>query len=112
MEESHRTAMSLNRLEALKNILAQKPGDAFARYGLAMEYIQATRYEEAVAEFRILLDSQPGHAYACFHAGQTLEKLGRPGEAREMYTRGIEAAERQRDTHVRDKLRAALEQLG
>jgi predicted Zn-dependent protease len=104
--------MSLNRLEALKNILAQRPGDALARYGLAMEYVQAARYEQAVAEFRILLASQPGHAYACFHAGQTLEKLGRPSEAREMYARGIEAAERQADAHVRDKLQAALEQLG
>jgi tetratricopeptide (TPR) repeat protein len=112
MVESSRLAMFVNRLEALKNIVAQNPGDAFARYGLAMEYSKAASYEQALAEFRILLASNPDYAYAYFHAGQTLEKLGRAGEAGEMYRRGIEAAGRQGDAHARDELRAALEQLG
>jgi tetratricopeptide (TPR) repeat protein len=104
--------MSMNRLEALQNILAQNPGDALARYGLAMEYIKAARYEEAVAEFRTLLASQPGYAYAYFHGGQTLEKLGLFGEARQMYIRVIEAAVRQDNSHARDELQAALAMLG
>ena len=104
--------MSMNRLEALQNILAQNPGDALARYGLAMEYIKAASYEQAVAEFRTLLESQPGYAYAYFHGGQTLEKLGRIDEAREMYMRGVDAAVRQDNSHARDELQAALVQLG
>ena len=112
MKESNHTVMSMNRLETLRNIVAQNPGDAFARYGLAMEYIKAASYEQAVAEFRTLLASQPGYAYAYFHGGQTLEKLGRIDEAREMYSRGIEAAVRQDNAHARDELQAALEQLG
>jgi tetratricopeptide (TPR) repeat protein len=112
MKESKRTVMSMNRLEALQNILAQNPGDALARYGLAMEYIKAASYEQAVAEFRTLLESQPGYAYAYFHGGQTLEKLGRIDEAREMYTRGIDAAVRQDNSHARDELQAALAMLG
>jgi len=104
--------MSMNRLEALRNILMQNPGDTLARYGLAMEYIKGASYEQAVAEFRTLLESQPDYAYAYFHGGQTLEKLGRSEEAREMYARGIAAAVRQDNAHARDELQAALAMLG
>ncbi len=104
--------MSMSRLEALQNILAHNPGDVFARYGLALEHIKAAGYEQAVAEFRTLLGLQPDYAYAYFHGGQALEKLGRSAEAREMYARGIEAAARQGNAHARDELQAALDQLG
>jgi len=47
-----------------------------------------------VGEFRALIAADPGYAYAYFHGGQTLERLGRPEEARELYRQGIEAAQR------------------
>ena len=103
--------MPSQRLEILKNMVAQNPTDSFARYGLAMEYAKAGSLEEAVAEYRALLSINPDYAYACYHGGQALEKLGRLDEAREMYTRGIEAAERTGDSHARDELQAALDLL-
>jgi Flp pilus assembly protein TadD len=111
MERFADRGVPMDRLEALKSILAQNPGDALARYGLAMEYAKAGSYEQAVAEFRELAARDPGHAYACFHAGQALEKLGRTEEARAMYRQGIQAAARKGDTHARDRLQAALDQL-
>ena len=62
MKESKRTVMSMNRVEALQNILAQNPGDSLARYGLAMEHIKAASYEQAVAEFRWPEKVAPGTA--------------------------------------------------
>jgi len=104
--------MPSDRLEALKSILAQNPGDALARYGLAMEHVKAGEYEQAVAQFEELIKLKPDHAYACFHAGQTLEKLGRIEAARQMYRQGIEAAGRKGDAHARDELQAELDRLG
>ncbi len=104
--------MPPERVEALKTILAQNPADALARYGLAMEYIKAGDFELAVAEFGELMALKPDHAYACFHAGQTLEKLGRAEQARQTYRQGIEAASRRGDTHAQDELQAALDGLG
>ncbi|MCC7174684.1 MAG: tetratricopeptide repeat protein [Bryobacterales bacterium] len=101
-----------SRLEALKRILAQNPADTFARYGLAMEHLKAQDYEQAVAEFEELVRRQPDHAYACFHAGQALEKLGRPEDARRMYRQGIEAADRKGDAHARSELQSELDRLG
>jgi len=103
--------MSTERLAALKSILAQNPADALALYGLAMEYVKAGEFAPAVAQFEELIRLKPEHAYACFHAGQTLEKLGRVEDARKMYGRGIEAAAMKGDAHARDELLSELERL-
>ena len=102
----------MDRLETLKHILAQNPGDALARYGLAMEYAKAGQLERALAEYRALLSVNPDYTYAYFHGGQALEKLGRMDEAREMYRRGIEVATRLGDQHARAELQGALDLLG
>ena len=112
MEKLEEPAMPIDRLEALKNILEQNPSDPLARYGLAMEYVKLQQYELAVAQFEELIQVQPDHAYACFHAGQTLEKLGRLDDARRMYRRGLEAAGLKGDPHARDELEAELDRLG
>lgn len=104
--------MASNRLDVLKNLVTQNPQDSFARYGLAMEYSKAGLFEEAVTEYRALLSFNPNYAYAYFHGGQALEKLGRQDEAREMYRCGIEATTRLRDEHARSELQAALDELG
>jgi tetratricopeptide (TPR) repeat protein len=111
MKESSHYIMPMNRIEALQQILAQNPANPLARYGLAMEHVNAGEYEAAVGEFRTLIDGDPGYTYAYFHAAQTLEKMGRIEEAKELYRRGIEAAGRKADAHARDKLQAALDSL-
>ncbi len=103
--------MAMERMQALKAILAANPGDKLARYGLAMEQIKAGELEEAVAQFRALVQADPDYLYAYFHAGQTLEKLGRNGEAAEMYRRGVEAAARKQDKHAEQELQAALDAI-
>lgn len=103
--------MATNRLEILKTLLEQNPHDTFARYGLAMEYTKAGELEQAVAEFRAVLASNADYSYAYFHGGQTLEKLGRVDEARDMYEQGIAAASRTRDLKGAAELQGALDLL-
>ena len=105
-------AMETNRVEALANVLKQNPADTFARYALAMEYTKASRFEDAVNEFREIRRASPDYAAAYFHEGQTLEKLGRLDEAREAYRGGIEVTTRTGDSHTRTEMQAALDILG
>ncbi len=98
-----------SRLEILQQLLAQNPGSAFARYGLAMEYVKSGDLGQAVTEFETLLVTDPAYSAAYFHGGQALEKLGRLDDAREYYRRGINAT---RDPHARSELQAALDILG
>ena len=103
--------MATNRMELLKNMLAQNPADSFARYGLAMEYANRGELESAIGEFRTLLDHNPDYAAAYFHRGQALEKLGRIEDARRSYEQGIEVTSRTGDQHTRSELQAALDLL-
>ena len=101
-----------NRLEVLKNMVAQNPNDSFARYGLAMEYGNSGLLDLAVQEYRALLAAHPNYSAAYYHGGQALEKLGRADEARELYWQGIEATTRIGDLHARSEIQAALDLLG
>jgi tetratricopeptide (TPR) repeat protein len=103
--------MSTNRMEVLKNMLSQNPRDSFARYGLAMEYANSGELENAIAEYRALLEFNPDYAAAYFHGGQALEKLGRVEDARDMYQQGIDVTSRTGDQHTRSELQAALDML-
>ena len=99
------------RLDVLKNMLEQNPADAFARYGLAMEYVNTGELEQALGEFHQLLNANPNYAAGYFHAGRALEKLGRVEEARKIYEKGIEVTTRIGDGHTRSELQAALDLL-
>jgi tetratricopeptide (TPR) repeat protein len=100
--------MASNRLEALKAMLAAKPNDIFARYGLAMEYRNTGDLESAVREYRALMAAHPDYAATYLQAGQTLERLGRLEEARDVYRQGIAVTTRLGDHHARAELEAAL----
>ena len=101
-----------NRLEVLKNMVAQNPNDSFSRYGLAMEYANSGDLENAIREYRALLTVNPNYSAAYYHGGQTLEKLGRREDARALYRQGIEAVTRIGDLHTRSEIQAALDLLG
>lgn len=104
--------MSNPRLDSLKAMVSQNPGDSFLRYGLAMEYRNGGDLEGAVREFRAIIDSNPDYSPAYFHGGQTLEKLGRVDEARALYEAGVEATRRKGDAHALSEMQGALDLLG
>jgi Flp pilus assembly protein TadD len=103
--------MPTTRLETLKTLSAQNPQDSFLRYGLAMEYRNAGDLESAMREFQALMEASPDYCATYFHAGQTLERMGRREEARAVYERGIEVTTRKGDQHARSELQGALDLL-
>ena len=103
--------MATNRLEILKQMLEQDPGNTFARYGLAMEFAKSGDFSQAVAEFKNLLANDENYSAAYFHGGQAFEKLGKLDEARAMYEKGIEVTTRKGDSHTRSEIEGALSLL-
>jgi tetratricopeptide (TPR) repeat protein len=103
--------MPSTRMEILKSMVAQNPTDAFSRYGLAMEYRNNGDLEAAMTEFRAIMANSPDYAPAYFHGGQTLERLGRMDEAREVYQKGVEVTLRIGNDHARSEMQGALDML-
>jgi len=101
----------MDRKALLTEILSQNPNDAFARYGLAMEYSQSGETEKAVEEFHNLLSAHPDYTAGYFMAAQTLAKAGRASEARTMLGNGIASAQRTGNTHAKSEMEAMLLEL-
>jgi predicted Zn-dependent protease len=102
----------MDRLAMLNEILTQNPDDAFARYGLAMEYSQSGDADRALDEFKKLLAANPEYTAGYFMAAQTLARASRNDEARKMLHDGIAAAKRTGNAHARSEMEAMLEELG
>src|SRR6476660_571592 len=100
-----------SRLRMLTEFLEQNPGDAFARYGLAMEYSNAGQPEQALAEFNKLLELHPDYTNGYFMAAQTLERSGRTADAKSMLEKGVEAARRTGNKHALSEMTGMLEEL-
>ena len=103
--------MSVNRLEALTQMIEAQPENTLVRYGLAQEYANSGQYDEALRHFETLMSMDPNYSAAYYHAGRTLERAGRTDDARAMYERGIEVTSRNGDAHTRSELQAALDLL-
>ncbi len=101
----------MDRINTLEEILAQDPNNAFARYGLAMEYANSGHTDRALEEFGKLLSTNPDYAAGYFMAAQTLVKANRAQEAKEMLQNGIAAALRKRDSHAQSEMQAMLEEI-
>ena len=101
----------MDKEATLLAILAQQPGDAFARYGLAMEYAGSGRTEQALEQFALLVGEHPDYTAGYFMAAQTLARAGRNGEARTQLEQGIASARRTGNSHALSEMQAMLDEL-
>lgn len=103
--------MENSRIEFLEKSLAERSGEPFLRYALALELANGGRQEEAWKHFEVLLAEHPDYAAAYYQAGTLLARLGRRSEAKEIFLRGVEVTARQGNPHARGELEAALADL-
>lgn len=96
----------------LNELLAQDPRNAFARYGLAMEYSNAGAFARAIEEFQKLLTANPDYVAGYFMAAQTLVKAGRAADAKDMLENGIACAQRKGESHAQAEMQTLLEEIG
>jgi predicted Zn-dependent protease len=101
----------MDKIAMLKEILTQNPKDAFARYGLAMEYAGQNDFSAAFVEFDELLREHPDYTPGYFMAAQTLVKAGREEDAKVRLHEGIASAQRTGNHHAEGEMQQLLDQL-
>ena len=99
------------RLAMLESLTASGKADAFAWYGLGMEYRREGRRDDAVRIFEQLRGQQPDYLPMYLMAGQTLIDAARVADAREWLQAGIELARSQGNQHSLGELEIALDGL-
>jgi tetratricopeptide (TPR) repeat protein len=101
----------MSRIDALRELVAETPDDAFARYALAMQLRQEDRPAEAMAEFRTLLERNPDYTAAYLMAGLCAQDLGEREESARIFRRGIEVCAQAGEQHASQKCAEALADL-
>jgi tetratricopeptide (TPR) repeat protein len=101
----------MDRIAMLTEVLTANPADSFARYGLAMEYSKSGQTEQALQEFKTLIEKNPDYTPAYFMAAQTLATASRIDEAKRWLVDGISSAVRTGNKHAQSEMTAMLEEL-
>ncbi len=99
------------RLQMLEQMTAAGQADAFAWYGLAMEYRRLERLDDALAAFAKLRAQDPSYLPQYLMAGQSLLEAGRKDEARDWLAAGLRLATETGDHKTSGELQQALDEI-
>jgi len=102
----------MDRVAMLTEILSQNPSDAFARYGLALEYSNTGDVDRALEEFGKLLAAHPDYTAGYFMAAQALARVERLEDAKKMLADRISSAKRTGNSHAQSEMEGMLADLG
>ncbi len=107
----HTAGQKKSRRQVLEELVAQKPDDAFSRYGLAMECMNSGDTTAADHHFRELLERNAGYVPGYLMYGQLLARESRIEEARRVLSTGIDAATKAGNQHARSEMETLLNEL-
>jgi predicted Zn-dependent protease len=103
--------MSVDKVAAFTEILAQDPENAFARYGLAIEYSQRGETSLAMEQFDTLQRLHPDYTAGYQMAAQTLMASGNNQQAEVRLRAGIESARRTGNQHALAEMAGMLAEM-
>ena len=106
------TEQKKSRRQVLEEFVAKKPGDAFSRYGLAMECMNSGDTAAANEHFLALLQQNADYVPAYLMYAQMLARESRNQEAQQVLSAGMEAAEKKGDQHARSEMETLRNELG
>jgi Flp pilus assembly protein TadD len=84
--------MTGDRIAALTRLLERTPDDPRLLFGLALEHEKRQQWQQVAAHLGRYLELAEDEGNAWGRLGHALRQLGRDGEARAAYRRGVEVA--------------------
>jgi thioredoxin-like negative regulator of GroEL len=99
------------RLKQIQAWLADSPDDLELRYALAMEYRSVGDDERTAEQLKSLIADKPDYIASYLMLAQTLVKLIRDDEAKDVLRTGIAAAKRAGHEHAMGEMQGMLESL-
>src|SRR5205807_2997598 len=100
-----------SRLEMLQQLVDEHPTETLPRYGLAVEYANQGKLEEALQQFAKLLEQHPDYTAGYQMSAQTLLRAGRNDEARQLLQDGIASAKREGNAKAEGEMQGLLDEI-
>ena len=101
----------MDRIEKIKQMMADSPSDSFLQHALALEYIKLGKEGDARKLFETILEREPGYVGSYYHLAKLLERTGETDAAIKIYEKGMEETKKVGDNHAYGELRSAYEEL-
>ena len=105
------TEQNKTRRQKLEEFLLNNPGDAFTRYGIALDCFRQGDLATADIHFKTLLQNNPDYVPTYQMYAQMLVGNERREEAKRVLTTGIEWAMKQGNLHARSEMEGQLSEL-
>jgi uncharacterized protein HemY len=99
------------RLKQIQAWLAETPDDLELRYALAMEYRSLGEDERTAEALRALVADKPEFVASYLMLAQSLVKLVRDDDAKDVLRRGVAAAKQAGNEHAMGELQGMLDSL-
>ncbi|MDP6542402.1 MAG: hypothetical protein QGH60_00340 [Phycisphaerae bacterium] len=100
------------RIETIKAMLRDNPGDVFLLYSLGMEEASLGRMDLAADALGECIAADADYLPAWIERAKVLRSDGKLDQARQAFQGALELAGRQGDSHAADAIRGQLEALG
>ena len=91
-------------ISQLEKLLGTPRDGALLRYSLGLEHAKAGDREKALQYLRDAVERDPLYSAAWKMLGKTLAEAGRPDEALDAFTRGIDAARQKGDRQAEKEM--------
>jgi Tfp pilus assembly protein PilF len=93
-----------DRINELKNLLADDPDDSFLHYALGLEYVKAGEIELALERFEILLHKHPDYLPVYYQAAHLYLENNDKEQAEKTFKMGIALAKRLKENKTYQEL--------
>ena len=94
------------KIEPLKKVLTIDPNDEVAWFGLGKAYMEDSNWQEAVPALQSCVKVKPTYSAAFYALAQSLQKLNRLDECRQVSDQGIAVSTKNGDAMVTKNLEA------
>ena len=97
-----------NRLEILRQFVAEEPQDAFNHYALGMELLKTDK-NESKQIFEYLIQHHTDYLPTYYHLGTLYVELGEQSAAEQTYLQGIELAKKLKNEKTLKELKSVYQ---
>ena len=99
--------MDNSRLEQLLNFYSKDSSDKFIIFAIAKEYESLQNLSEALKHYEILIENHPEYIGSYYHLAKLYGEMDELDKAMDIYIRGIQKAQEQKDQHALSELQNA-----